>query len=154
MNTYVDILVVVDTEISIDPANDFGIASVIDLIRNLTVACMRFRVDIALRNGDAPTIVASPTIHQPKFRGFRFNMDDEATPVIDKYEQIWCFGFKPSNSGNSSDAEIDQPGAFSASDAELFKLSQWMKVKKVACSGPTITISWVHPCAAAFRVWV
>lgn len=91
MNTYVDILVVVDTEIVIDPAvDDFGIASVIDLIRNSTVGCMRFRVDIALRNGDAPTVVASPTMHQHKYRGFRFNMVDGATSVIDKYEQIWC----------------------------------------------------------------
>lgn len=130
LNTYVDILVVVDTEISTDPADDFGIASVIELIRNSKVGCMRFRVDIALRNGEAPNIVASPTIHQPKYRGFRFNMMDEATSVIDKYEQIWCFGFKPSNSGSPNDAEIDQPGAFPASDAELLKLSQWMKDKK------------------------
>ena len=131
MNTYVDILVVVDTEIVIDPAvDDFGIASVIDLIRNSTVGCMRFRVDIALRNGDAPTVVSSPTVHQHKYRGFRFNMVDGATSVIDKYEQIWCFGFKPNNFASPSDAEIDQPGAFPASDAELLKLSQWMKDKK------------------------
>ena len=132
MKTYVDILVVVEESIWIDPANSFGIASVIDLIRNSTVGCMRFRVDIALRNAktDAPTIVASPTVHQHKYRGFRFNMVDGAASVVDKYEQIWCFGFNPSNSGNPSDAEIDLPGAFPASDAELLKLSQWMKDKK------------------------
>jgi hypothetical protein len=131
LNTYVDILVVVDTAISTDPANDFGIASVIELIRNSAVGCMRFRVDIALRNGETPPhVVAAPTIHQPKYRGFRFNMMNGATSVIDKYEQIWCFGFNPSNSGNPSDAEIDQPGAFPASDAELLKLSQWMQDKK------------------------
>lgn len=130
LNTYVDILVVVDTEISTDPAIDFGIASVIELIRNSAVGCMRFRVDIALRNGEAPMVVASPTAHQPKYRGFRFNMMNGAVSVLDKYEQIWCFGFKPSNSGNLSDAEIDQAGAFPASDAELLKLSQWMKDKK------------------------
>ena len=48
---YSDILVVVDTSISVDPSNDFGISQVIDLIRNTQVGCMRFRVDIALRNG-------------------------------------------------------------------------------------------------------
>lgn len=130
LNTYVDILVVVDAEISTDPTIEFGIASVIELIRNSAVGCMRFRVDIALRNGEAPTIIAAPTIHQAKYRGFRFNMMNGATPVIDKYEQIWCFGFKPSNSGSLNDAEIDQPSAFPASDAELLKLGQWMKDKK------------------------
>ena len=130
LNTYVDILVVVDTEISTTPANGFGIASVIELIRNSAVGCMRFRVDIALRNEDAPTVVASPTIHQPKYRGFRFNMMNGAASVIDKYEQIWCFGFKPNNDASPSDAEIDQPIAFPASDAELLKLSQWMQDKK------------------------
>lgn len=130
MKTYVDILVVVEENISINPANDFGIAAVIDLIRNSAVGCIRFRVDIALRNGDAPSTIASPTIHQHKYRGFRFNMIDGGVPVIDKYEQIWCFGFKPSNSGSPNDAEIDQPIAFPASDAELAKLSQWMKEKK------------------------
>ena len=57
-------------------------------------------------------------------------MVDGAASVIDKYEQIWCFGFKPSNSGSPNDGEIDQPGAFPAIDAELLKLSQWMKDKK------------------------
>lgn len=156
LNTYVDILVVVDTAISTDPVNDFGIASVIELIRNSAVGCMRFRVDIALRNGETPPhVVAAPTIHQPKYRGFRFNMMNGATSVIDKYEQIWCFGFNPSNSGNPSDAEIDQPGAFPASDAELLKLSQWMQDKKGGLFGTgAITISWGPQCAAVSLDWV
>ncbi|MCA1662382.1 MAG: hypothetical protein LC648_09635 [Novosphingobium sp.] len=128
--TFVDILVVVDTEISTDPANDFGIASVIDLIRNTKIGCMRFRVDIALRNGAAQSVTASPTPTQPKYVGFRFDMAAGGSAVIDKYEQIWCFGFKPSNSGNTSDAEIDQASAFPASNAELNKLDEWMTVKK------------------------
>jgi hypothetical protein len=130
MKTYVDILIVVDTEISVSPLNGFGIASVIELIRNSAVGCMRFRVDIALRNGETASVVPAPTIHQAKYRGFRFDMVDGAAAVIDKYEQIWCFGFKPSNSGSFNDAEINQPTAFPASDAELAKLSQWMKDKK------------------------
>ena len=132
LNTYVDILVVVEENIAIGPVFDgFGIASVIDLIRNSTVGCMRFRVDIALRNGETPpVVVAAPTIHQPKYRGFRFDMMNGATSVIDKYEQIWCFGFKPGNTGSLNDADIDQSVVFPASNAELLKLSQWMKDKK------------------------
>lgn len=130
LKNYVDILVVVDSGISVDPANDFGIASVIELIRNAKVGCMRFRVDLALRNGEVPAVVANPTAHQHKYRGFRFDMMNGANAVIDKYEQIWCFGFSPGNSGNVSDAPITQPGSFPASDAELAKLSTWMKDKR------------------------
>lgn len=126
LKTYVDILVVVDTEIATEPGVGFGVGSVIELIRGTQVGCMRFRVDIALRNGETPNVVASPAAYAPKYRGFRFNMSDDGADVIDKYEQIWCFGFKPSNSGSSNDAEIDQPFAFPASQAELAKLAQWM----------------------------
>lgn len=128
--TFVDILVVVDTEISTDPANDFGIARVIELLRGTKIGCMRFRVDIALRNSAAQSVNAAPTPTQPKYVGFRFDMMAAGTHVIDKYEQIWCFGFKPSNSGNANDAEIDQAFALPASNAELTKLDQWMTAKK------------------------
>lgn len=128
--TYVDILMVVDIEISTDPANDFGIARVIELLRGTKIGCMRFRVDIALRNSAAQNVVASPAPTQPKYLGFRFDMMTGGTHVIDKYEEIWCFGFKPSNSGNANDAEIDQPGAFPASNAELTKLDEWMTTRK------------------------
>jgi len=128
--TYVDILVVVDTEIATEPGVGFGIGSVIELIRATGVGCMRFRVDIALRNGEAPTVVPTPTAFVPKYRGFRFNMQDGGNDVIDRYEQIWCFGFKPSNSGSPDDAEIDQPSAFPASAAELAKLARWMEERQ------------------------
>jgi hypothetical protein len=127
---YTNILVVVDTAIKFDPSDDFGISSVIELIRGAEVGCMRFRVDIALRNGEAPSVVASPTIHEAKYRGFRFDMDESGTSVIDKYQQIWCFGFKPSNSGDADDAEIDFAASFPSSAVELAKLAIWMKDNK------------------------
>ena len=128
--TFVDILMVVDTEISTDPASDFGIASVIAELRATKIGCMRFRVDIALRSPGAQGVNASPTPTQPKYTGFRFDMAVGGTPVIDKYEQIWCFGFKPSNSGSPNDAEIDQAFAMPASNAELNALDGWMTNKK------------------------
>jgi hypothetical protein len=127
--TYVDILIVVDTEIDTTPGVGFGIGSVIELLRATKVGCMRFRVDIAERSGGTPAVVASPGAFQPKYTAFRFDMTDDGVPVIDKYEQIWCFGFKPDNFGQS-DANIDQPGAFPATNAELAKLASWMKVRK------------------------
>lgn len=128
--TYVDILFVVDTEIATQPGAGFGVGHIINLIRTSSVGCMHFRVDIALRNGVTPAVVASPAPFGPKYVGFRFDMKDGATDVVDKYEQIWCFGFKPSNSGSANDAEIDLGTSFPASNAELAKLATWMKNKK------------------------
>lgn len=128
--TRVDILIVVDTEIATQPGVGFGIGSVIELIRDTSVGCMHFTVDIALRNGEAPIVVDSPAEYAPKYRGFRFDMEDDGSDVIDKYEQIWCFGFKPSNSGSADDAEIDQASRYPASDSELAKLSRWMDERK------------------------
>lgn len=130
LSTRVDILVVVDTNISTAPGVGFGIATVIEHVRNTTVGCMKFNIDIALRNGEAPSVVSSPGDYDPKYRGFRFDMQDDGTDVINKYEQIWCFGFKPSNSGSADDAEIDQASAYPTSDDELVKLSDWMDNRK------------------------
>ncbi len=130
LKTYVDILIVVDTEISVSPVNSFGIASVIELLRDTQVGCMRFRVDIALRSDEPFSRLSSPSATQPKYRGFRFNSVHDGDDVIDRYEQIWCFGFKPSNSGSDSDAEIDMAFALPTTNAELEKLDDWMSTKK------------------------
>lgn len=130
LKTYVDILIVVDTEISIAAANTFGIASVIDLLRNTQVGCMKFRVDIAVRSSGAFSVTANPSAEQAKYTGFRFNSNHGGSSVINKYEQIWCFGFKPNNSGSSDDSIIDQNFALPASNAELEVLDGWMTEKK------------------------
>lgn len=130
LKSCVDILIVVDTEISTSPANSFGIASVIELLRSTTVGCMTFRVDIALRSNELFSVVSSPSPTQPKYRGFRFNSESGGVAVIDAYEQIWCFGFKPDNSGDLNDARISSVLALPASDVELEKLDQWMKDRK------------------------
>ena len=130
LKTYVDILIVVDTEISISASNSFGIATVIDLIRTSQVGCMKFRVDIAVRSNGALSVAANPGNEQAKYNGFRFNSTHSGSDIIDKYEQIWCFGFKPNNSGSSDDSIIDQNFALPASNAELEKLDSWMTEKK------------------------
>lgn len=127
--TYVDILIVVDTEIATQPGIGFGIGSVIELLREAAVGCMRFRVDIAQRSSGTPAVVPNPGTFEPKYTAFRFDMQPDGSYVIDKYEQIWCFGFKPDNFGGP-DSNIDQPGAIPASNAELAKLASWMKTKK------------------------
>lgn len=128
LNTVVDILVVVDTAIGTTPGVGFGVGSVIELIRGAAVGCMRFRVDIAQRDGGAPTVVPSPTPYGPKYTGFRFDMTQAGAHVIDRYEQIWCFGFDPDNFGGP-DSNIDaHPTA--ANVNELNYLSKWMETKK------------------------
>jgi len=130
LKTYVDILVVVDTEISTSAANGFGVASVIELIRNTQVGCMKFRIDIALRSNESFSVVANPNTEEPKYRGFRFDSQHNGNKVLDKYEQVWCFGFKPNNFGSPDDAVIDEPSALPTQDSELEELDKWMSDKK------------------------
>lgn len=125
---YSDILIVVDPEISLSPSSSFGISAVIELLRGARVGCMRFRVDLAQRGG-APGINANPAPTEAKYSGFRFDMMNGATAVIDSYEQIWCFGFKPDNFGGP-DSNIGQAGALPATDSELAKLASWMKLRR------------------------
>ncbi len=129
--TFVDILIVVDPSIAVQPVgNGFGISRVIELLRDTKIGCMRFRVDIAQRGLGSPAINPSPSLTQPTYTNFRFNMTDGGDHVIDKYEQIWCFGFEPDNSGSLSDAAVDAPGNFPTTDPELEKLDEWMSEKK------------------------
>ncbi|RYY24974.1 MAG: hypothetical protein EOP62_15080 [Sphingomonadales bacterium] len=129
LNTNVRILVVVDTEIATVPGVGFGVGSVIELIRASAVGCMHFTVDIALRSNSPPAVVASPAAYGAKYTGFRFDMTDGANLVIDKYQQIWIFGFKPDNSAGP-DSRIDLPTSLPASNGELAKLAGWMKAHK------------------------
>ena len=121
------ILFVVDTEISLSPgASAFGVERVIRLLRETTVGCMHFHVDIGVRSNASFSVVASPTGTNPKYQGFRFNSTlPDGSHVLDHYDEVWCFGFKPDNFG-ASDANINSPAALPASDAELAVLTTWM----------------------------
>ncbi len=129
LNTIVDILVVVDFNIATVPGEGFGVGSVIELIRASKVGCMRFRIDIALRGAGTPAVVVPADPYAAKYVNFRFDMQDGAAKVIDRYEQIWCFGFAPNNSGGNSDAPI-QAHPTASTDTELAYLAKWMKTKK------------------------
>lgn len=119
------ILVVVDTEIATDPTVGFGVGRVIELIRSNRVGCIRFSVDIARRDGQASAVVEAPGPYEPRYVGFRFDMEHEGDLVVDDYQQIWCFGFKPDNLGGSDD-RIELSTSFPASEPELRVLAEWM----------------------------
>ena len=133
LHSHVRLLIVVDTEISLSPgANAFGIERVIRLMRETTVGCMHFHVDVALRSSGAFSVVASPTGTQAKYLGFRFNSTlADGSNVVDRYDEIWCFGFKPHSAipPPTTDPEINEPSAIPASDAELRVLTTWMNNK-------------------------
>jgi hypothetical protein len=132
-HTHVRLLIVVDIEISLSPgANAFGIERVIRLMRESSVGCMHFDVDVALRDDSAFSVVAAPAGTNAKYLGFRFDSTlPDGTRVIDKYHEVWCFGFKP-HAGfvhPTNDADITAPAALAATDAELAALTTWMNEK-------------------------
>jgi len=132
-HTHVRILIVVDTEISLSPgANAFGIERVIRLMRESSVGCMHFHVDVGLRDTSAFSVVPSPTGTNAKYLGFRFDSTlPDSSRVIDHYDEIWCFGFKP-HAGfvhPTDDGDITAPSALAASNAELAVLTTWMNNK-------------------------
>src|SRR5262245_40228727 len=123
----VRMFIVVDTEISLSPGDRaFGIERVIRLLRENHVGCMHFEVDVALRGGPPFAVVAAPAGTNAKYTGFRFDsVLPDGTKVIDHYDEVWCFGFKPGNDAGP-DSNINLPFAFPASDAELAALTTWM----------------------------
>jgi hypothetical protein len=127
----VKILIVVDDEISLTPSpGAFGIGRVVQLIRATSTACMTFTVDLARRSALPAATNANPTPTQPKYTGFRFDQNNaNGKPIVNDYHEIWCFGFKPDNSGGP-DGNISNPAAFPIEDAELKVLTTWMNEKK------------------------
>jgi hypothetical protein len=123
------ILIVVDTEIDLSPGVTFGIERVIRLLRESTVGCMRFTVDVGLRSAVPFSIVAAPTGANAKYLGFRFDSTlPNSTKVIDNYDEVWCYGFKPDNF-DGPDTSITLPNALPTSDPELAVLTAWMNKK-------------------------
>ncbi len=124
------ILVVVDEEISLSAgAGAFGIERVIRLLRETTVGCMRFHVDVGVRSAGAFSVVAAPVGAGARYLALRFDSSlPEGGRVIDRYDEIWCFGFKPHAAfvPPSSDAEINLASSVPASDGELAVLATWM----------------------------
>jgi hypothetical protein len=128
-HTTIKILIVVDGSISLTEApSGFGLGRVIRLLRESHVGCKHFLVDLARREGVAAT-VSNPAPNQPKYTGFRFDQMEGPDPILNKYHEVWCFGFSPGNDAGP-DSNITQPGALPASDSELKVLTQWMNDRK------------------------
>lgn len=131
----VKILVVVDPSISLTPGtNAFGIGKMIAHLRSERVGCMRFEVTLArraFRNLDGPIIVnASPTAAQPKYERFHFDdVDTDGDPIINRFHEVWCFGFEPGNDAGP-DTNIGLASRNPASPSELNVLTRFMNERK------------------------
>ncbi len=121
-HTLVRILIVVDGGISLTEApSAFGVGRIIRLLRESHIGCTHFVVDTARRNNS--------TAGAPNYTNFRFDQLENGEPVINKYHEVWCFGFNPDNNAGP-DSNITQSGALPTSDNELKILTQWMNDRR------------------------
>ena len=126
----VRILIVVDPDISLTPSpSAFGIGRVVELVRSTAVGCTNFTVTLARRSGVGLSINPAPAPDQPKYEGFRFDSVEGGRPIIEQFDEIWCFGFRPGNDAGP-DTNINLPGNLPASDAELKVLTKWMNERQ------------------------
>lgn len=130
LHTTVNILVVVDGGISLTEApSGFGVGRVVRLLRESHVGCTHFSVDLARRTAGAPSTNNNPAPNQPRYNGFRFDQQESGQPIVNKYHEVWCFGFNPGNDAGP-DSNITQTGALPMSDAELTVLTTWMNSRR------------------------
>jgi len=123
------ILIVVDGSIGFSTTG-FGLGLVVDTLRDPVYNYVRFEVTLADRDGPASEDI-DPDPYQPRYTGFRFNRSEpDGSSTLDKYHQVWCFGFHPGNTGFTSDDSIENPVYAPLSDSELAVLTRWMNEKK------------------------
>jgi hypothetical protein len=122
LHTTIKILVVVDGGISLtESPSAFGVGRIVRLLRESHIGCTHFTVDTARRNNS--------TAGNPTYANFRFDQLDGAQPVLNKYHEVWCFGFNPDNNAGP-DSNITQASALPTSDAELAVLTTWMNERQ------------------------
>lgn len=122
LHTTIKILIVVDGGISLTEApSAFGVARVIRLLRESHIGCTHFSVDTARRN--------SSTAGSPSYTNFRFDQQEAGQPILNKYHEVWCFGFNPDNNAGP-DSNITQASALPMGDTELTALTTWMNDRR------------------------
>lgn len=120
--TTTKILVVVDGDISLtEDTLGFGVGRIVRLLRESTIGCTPFEVDTARRENNK--------FGAPTYPNFRFDQMENGAPIINKYHEVWCFGFNPGNTVGP-DANITQTTALPISDNELKVLTQWMNDRR------------------------
>jgi hypothetical protein len=128
------ILMVVDSSVAVDAASGFGIGRVIDIMSTASFGCASFDVKLAGRFG-SQNKNNNAGLHEITYSGFRFDQtESDGTLIIDRFDQIWCFGFDPGNDQPNNlnpavDANITSH-PWAATVSELEKLARWMNDRK------------------------
>lgn len=154
----VRILVVVDGSVGASSTHPsaFGVGRVLEILRkrppydDAEFGYVRFEVETATRDADALDAVDR--------RGFRFDEQVNGQPVLDKFDQVWLFGFHPGNTGSTVDVSIESHST-KVTDSELRALATWMKERRggVLAMGDHhflgATMAWKVPRVRAMRRW-
>jgi hypothetical protein len=121
----VKILVVVDTSVNL--SGGFGIGKAVSLIRDNVDGYVRFEVDQADLGVQGATLVVNnaPAPTQAKYANFRFSSVHNGQPVINDYDQVWCFGFAPGNNPDGTDADIEN-SPYESTNEDMAVLTEWM----------------------------
>lgn len=153
----VRILIVVDGSVGLATNDGFGVGKLIEIIRKSAphndpgFGYVSFAIETATRD-------ASPLSGTADYESFRFDQEQSGQPLLNRFDQVWCFGFHPGNSGNSDDAPIEAHST-KVSDEELAALTTWMNERKggVLAMGDHhflgATMAWKIPRVRAMRRW-
>jgi hypothetical protein len=124
----ISILIVTDS-ITFDN-QDFGLSMMIAALEENFSSSVYFNVKKATRAGSF-SFTPNPSAGNPHYTGFRFNSTQNGDLVINRFDQIWCFGLKPGNplNGPFTDAAVTSDPLY-VQDAELAELSRWMNERQ------------------------
>jgi hypothetical protein len=153
----VKILVVVDGSVGVAASYFFGVGKIIEILRKSAphndpdFGYVNFDVEIATRD-------AAPVAGTANYTNFRFDQVVDGQPLINRFQQIWCFGFHPGNTGNPADTPIEAH-ATHLETAELRELTRWMNERRggVLAMGDHhflgATLAWKIPRIRSMRRW-
>jgi hypothetical protein len=121
----ISILIVTDG-ISFDNEG-FGLSMMIAALEEDFSTSVYFDVKKATRIGSF-AFVPNPSVGDPHYTGFRFDLFQEGNPIVNQFDQIWCFGLAPGN-GAFNDTEVTSNLLY-VQDAELAELTRWMNERQ------------------------
>jgi hypothetical protein len=153
------ILVVVDGGVGLAADYFFGVGKVIEILRksaphnDTDYGYVRFEVETATRD-------AMPITGTANYNNFRFDQVVDGQPLINRFHQIWCFGFHPGNTNPSNPADTPiEAHSTRMTDPELQALTTWMNERRggVLAMGDHhylgATLAWKIPRVRAMRRW-
>lgn len=117
------VLVVADTSVQTSEFGSFGVGRFIELLRDTKLGCNRFAVDVARRDVGGFNDAGAGTAGD-RYQGFRFDSESGGQRVIDRYHEIFMFGFAPGNNAGP-DSQIDGHPLV-MDDTEKAAIDGWM----------------------------